>query len=287
MPPPELLRLLREVLPGQGAVTLLRLRAGLVNETYRLARDGVCYALRLAFADGVDLGLDRKFEAQVLQVAADAGLAARPVYVDVERGVLVSAWIDGREWQPADAAAPGAAARVAALLRAVHTLPVPQPPRLMSPRAWIGHYSTALASPPDGSALHASILAQLARFERASVGAVVLCHSDLHPLNLVSQDQSLRLLDWEYAHGSEGLWDVAGWCANNDLSGAAADAFLDAYLNCPAGDAERERFRCCRLLYDYVCYLWCGLWLERRGGASAAQIAARARTLRDRLAASL
>ena len=38
----------------------------------------------------------------------------------------------------------------------------------------------------------------------------VVCHSDLHTLNLIDCGDSLVLLDWEYAHASDPLWDLAG-----------------------------------------------------------------------------
>ncbi len=49
--------------------------------------------------------------------------------------------------------------------------------------------------------------------------AGVVCHSDLHPMNLICGAESLILLDWEYAHVADPLWDLAGWSANNDLRG--------------------------------------------------------------------
>ena len=59
----------------------------------------------------------------------------------------------------------------------------------------------------------------------------VLCHSDLHAANLVATERGLVLLDWEYAHVSEALWDLAGWACNNDLEPVGSSL--------PAGELSR------------------------------------------------
>src|ERR1700734_810788 len=86
--------------PGSGKVELHPLRQGLVNATYRVLRDGNAYALRVAAANLHDLGLDRHWEARVLERAVAAELAPPLVYYDPERGILISRWVEGRSWGP-------------------------------------------------------------------------------------------------------------------------------------------------------------------------------------------
>jgi len=75
MQPRELQHLSRSVVPGTGAIDIQPLRAGMVNETYRVIRDGATYALRVAGANPRHLGLDREWEAGVLTAAAARALA--------------------------------------------------------------------------------------------------------------------------------------------------------------------------------------------------------------------
>src|ERR1019366_3673370 len=108
---------------------------------------------------------------------------------------------------------------------------IPAAPRVMTPAAWIALYTAALrrsGAPPAAACLEG--LAEQAAVDLAALDAhqyiePVLCHSDLHRLNVVL-DGAPVLLDWEYAHVSDAFWDLAGWSANNDWSAAAARAFL-------------------------------------------------------------
>jgi thiamine kinase-like enzyme len=94
----------------------------------------------------------------------------------------------------------------------------------------------------------------------------------------------LILLDWEYAHVADPLWDLAGWSANNDLAAEAQWNLLSDYLQTTPAQQEWRRLRLLLWLYDYVCLLWCELYLnvlgEQGGGAGVAE---RARLLDARL----
>jgi thiamine kinase-like enzyme len=92
------------------------------------------------------------------------------------------------------------------------------------------------------------------------------------------------LLDWEYAHVSDGFWDLAGWVSNNDWGPGEAEQLLAGYLQRPVGRADLERLAAWAWLYDYVCLLWSELYLIRRPGAYRAEIAERAEVLATRLA---
>jgi thiamine kinase-like enzyme len=194
---------------------------------------------------------------------------------DAERGLLVQEWTAGRPW-PATAVRQAAnIERMAGLLNRVHDLPQPAPARIMRPGAWIEHYEAALgvaglAAP--GAPLAAAAAERLSRLETLPEPAYVVCHSDLHLMNLLecqlpgSAASSLTLLDWEYAHVSEPFWDLAGWSANNDFSDPLLRALLRAYLGRAPQAIEWTRCKLLVWLYDYVCLLWSNLCLGLRGG---------------------
>jgi len=90
------------------------------------------------------------------------------------------------------------------------------------------------------------------------------------------------LLDWEYAHVTDPLWDLAGWCANNDFDAETQRDLLTRYFGNSPSSSQWQRFKSLLALYDYVCLLWSQLYLSVRGtpGDSVAQ---RARLLDARL----
>jgi thiamine kinase len=300
MLPDELESIAARHVPGEGRPEIRRLGAGLINETYRVQRDGCSYAMRTS-ATNPHLGVDREWEARVLESAVAADLAPAPVYRDPKRGVLISRWAQGRSWLPAELRRPSNISRMAELIRQIHALPLPAPPRVMSPAQWIAYYSGALqrtagrrdATPhsvaPDNAALRAAAAAQLAALAALPSAGPVLCHSDLHPLNLVDcaatldSGGALVLLDWEYAHASDPLWDLAGWSANTDLERELQQDLLAQYLGRAPAPDERLRLQRLAWLYDYVCLLWSELYLNLHGKAAEEGVATRARLLATRL----
>jgi thiamine kinase len=276
-----------------------------------------------------DLGLDRGWEARVLEGAVAADLAPALEYCDPQRGILITRWVDGRPWDPADTRRPSNISRMADFMRRIHALPIPAPARFMSPAQWIDHYSAAAlrsarrdagtatipgaaAVPGAAAACSAAALLRAAATQRLAALAAMpsvgpaLCHSDLHTLNLIDRGGPLVLLDWEYAHVADPLWDLAGWGANNDFEEPVRHDLLTSYLGRrPTGD-EYLRLQLLGWLYDYVCLWWSELYLNLRrpnlrrpnltqgappgvamqGDAMAAGVAARTRELAARLDAS-
>jgi len=147
--------------------------------------------------------------------------------------------------------------------------------------------------PREVGRLHAPDLREAAAKHLAAVAALpgvapVLCHSDLHTLNLIDRGDSLLLLDWEYAHASDPLWDLAGWSANNDLDEDLKQSLLSNYTGRRPTRDERSRLALLGWLYDYVCWAWSELYLQDAARADAAPdgVAARAAQLAARLQAS-
>jgi thiamine kinase-like enzyme len=303
MLPDELERVVSRHIPGQGAPDIHRSTQGLVNETYRVMRDGRAYALRVAAANSCDLGLDRDWEARVLERAGAADLTPELAYCDPRRGILIARWVDGRSWSPADVRRQSNISRMAELLRRIHALPMPTPARVMGPATWIDHYSAAArrsgprdpgagaaaggtAGPSTAEALRAAATARLAALAALPRVDPVVCHSDLHTLNLVDRGRSLVLLDWEYAHAADPLWDLAGWCANNDLEDDLEQNLLASYAGRPPTRNEYLRLELLGWLYDYVCLLWSELYSNLQRDDPQGGIAARAELLAARLNAS-
>ncbi len=293
MLPDELERVADRHVPGAGKLDIQRLSHGVVNDTYQVRRGAGTYAMRVAASNPPDLGLDRAWEARVLERAAAAGLAPAVEYCDPQRGILISRWADGRQWQSADVRRRSGISRMAELVRRIHALPMPAPARLMSAGMWIDYYTAAARGSvaPDSDTAEALRTAAGERLAALQSVDPVVCHSDLHTLNLIDGGDALVLLDWEYAHGGDPYWDLAGWSANNDFEDPLRHDLLAAYIGRSPAPSESLRLNQLAWLYDYVCLLWCELYLTRyadRGPSEAAQngVAARARLLAGRLLAT-
>jgi thiamine kinase len=276
--------LYRGVIPGSGSLHIEPLRCGIVNETYRVTRDGCAYALRVAAERTQGLGQDREWEARLLPSAADLGVAPPLVYADPARGVMVTRWVDGRVWSSPDTRTTLGIAKIAALLRRVHTLKAPAPPRVMTPMRWVDYYSEALSAQavaPYAGDLRKAARACMAELTQLGSPPPVVCHSDLHILNLLEGEKCLVLLDWEYAHVSDPFWDLAGWSANNDFGEEMQLNLLTAYLGGSPTEIQWIRCKLMMWLYDYVCLLWSRLYADVRQAGDG--IAERARQLDARL----
>jgi thiamine kinase-like enzyme len=267
MQPGEIERLCRTFVPGSGATHVQRIGKGLISESFRVVRDDVAYALKVAADLPSELDLDFAWEARLLERAGSAGLAPPVVYWEPGRAVMLTRWLAGRSWSPQEALLPANLHRMAELLRRVHALAVPSPARVMNPMSWIEAYGAALsrrASRAGDPALRAAAAARCDELAALPGVAGVVCHSDLHRMNVIEGDDSLSLLDWEYAHVSEPLWDLAGWSANNDFEAKTQRQLLMNYLGTPPSSIEWTRFRLLLWLYDYVCLLWSELYSSLR-----------------------
>lgn len=249
--------------PGSGPVSLERVAAGEVNETWRVARGGTEYALRLAVPGAADLGLDRHWECRVLRAAAAAGLAPALERCAPDAGVLVMRWRHGARWTCKEAQDPQRLERMADLVRRIQSCSPAPPLRSMSVEDWLVHYGdrldargAALSRHPLLRAQGATLAAQRLALAGLPACEPVLCHGDLHRDNLIDGADGLLLIDWEYAHLADPLWDLAGWSSSNDLAPAQAHRLLHAYLGRTPDAPSEARLKILRWMYEYMCLLW-------------------------------
>lgn len=255
------------------------LAGGLGNRSWRLRDAGHDLVVRVGAPHAAAFGVDRRDEVLAQAAAAAHGLAPPVLWHDAATGLLVTEFIAGHNWSRFTAQQPASAARCGAWLQRLHRVPVP----VGIARVDFGERAVRL-----GRALPKGVIAgrlhERAARQRRCLGAAgdpVLCHNDLHHLNIVDNGTRLVVLDWEYAGAGAPLMDLAGYAAYHDLDEAAMAALLDAYRGgAPAPLAAP--LAAARWLFEFV---WL-LWLETRRAATGGESADLAAT-RRRLAARL
>jgi aminoglycoside phosphotransferase (APT) family kinase protein len=295
---PDVLRLAARLVPGVGELEIRQVGASLLgpvpvdpgslNATYRVLRDGHAFALRIRGAKEPEPGADPVWECRVSQWAAAAQLAPEVVHCDPALGVQITRWVDGRAPPAAQVREHAGIAQAAALIGRIHAQPAPVPARCADPAAWIAHYRDILSGggarsnmpPADLGEAAGARLAALARLPKA---VPVLCHGDLHVGNVIETERGLMALDWEYAHVSDPLWDLAGWSSANDFDGGLRLALFECYCGRAPMEDERARLHLLAWLFDCVCLLWSEAYLARHPDHPADGIAARAHLLSARL----
>jgi aminoglycoside phosphotransferase (APT) family kinase protein len=277
--------LARRWVPGRGKPLVQLVARGPGNSTYRVRRDGLNYAMRLPRTPFAPLPVDAEapWEQRVFEAAAAAHLSPPVSNADPASGILVTEWVRGRPWTQASAKDPAQTTRVAMLVRRIHALAPAPPHYARRPGDWIGHYRKR--SRHAGSEYADESQRRLATIAGLPPLADVLCHSDLHRLNLVDSRAGLIVLDWEYAHYSDPFWDLAGWLSANDLEEPQRSLLLAGYLGRTPGKEHLLRVKCLMWLYDYVCLLWGEANARELSEAGAAAVASRAKVYAARLSA--
>jgi aminoglycoside phosphotransferase (APT) family kinase protein len=287
-------RLAARLVPGRGEAEIRQVGtnpgvpslpdAGSLNATYHVRRGRQAYAMRVRGASEPAPGADPVWECRVSQWAAAAQLAPPLIHCDPAQGVQITRWVDGLAPAAAQVREPASIAQVAALIRRIHAARSPESPRVVTPASWIAQYQEILQGGGEGSAaMRAKADAKLAALARLREAAPVLCHGDLHTGNLIETEGGLMALDWEYAHVSDPLWDLAGWSSANDFDGALRLALLEAYRGRAPAEDEQARLQLLAWLFDYVCLLWSEAYVARYPDHPADGIAARARQVSARL----
>ena len=230
------------------------LTGGITNRNY-LVRDARGKRVVRIGEDIPVHGILRFNELAASRAAAAAGIS--PSVLHAESGVLVLDFIEGKTLSPQDVREQERLARIAALLRRVHTEVVAHlrgPVLAFNVFQVLRDYAAELRQ--RQSAHLPSLPALLAHTEALArdLGRVdiVFSHNDLLAANLIDDGARLWLIDWDYAGFNSPLFDLGGVCSNNDLDAEKTEALLVAYHGSVDRDLLRRfsAMRCASLLRE-------------------------------------
>jgi thiamine kinase-like enzyme len=81
-----------------------------------------------------------------------------------------------------------------------------------------------------------------------------VCHNDLNPLKLIWHDETLCLLDFEYAGMNDRYFDLASVCVEFDLNGEMKEVFLEAYFE--GENVSLKKLESYKMIYKALCEEW-------------------------------
>jgi aminoglycoside phosphotransferase (APT) family kinase protein len=229
--------------PVQAPETVEILTAGRSNTSVRVGDGERHWVVRIDRQDPRRLGLSREAEWRCLLMAADGGLAPRPVYRNPALGTLVCEFHVPEPGRERDVEA------IAVLLRAIHELPAVR--HRLDPLARARRYLTLAG----GGELPGDLLEACRRLEEG-MPAPRLCHNDLLRPNRLYSQGVLLALDWEYAAMGDPLFDLAAIIEGDGFSEAHARSLHRAWRGRAPTSTEAARLEDQRLVYRSLAALW-------------------------------
>jgi thiamine kinase len=234
-----------------------RIKNGLTNESWvvRATEDSV--VVRIGNHSTEPLQIDRRSEAIVLSAVAAAGIGPPVLLCAPDRNLLVTRLLPGVTWTSREVRTPQNIARLAALLRELHALPIPSNVRTVDLRQIVSGYWNTLLAKGLGARVGTQETREKARqlmSMLAEDAQAKLCHNDVHHLNVIDGGK-LWLLDWEYAGIGDPYFDLASVCCYHAYSDKSRAELLRAYLGADRPSALERLHRMC-WVFNYIRDLW-------------------------------
>jgi thiamine kinase-like enzyme len=244
----------------QRGLEIKRLGGGLTNVTYKVTVGGAAYALRLA-GEGTSDYIDRTAEKHNARVAAEAGVGAEVVFFDATDGMMVTRFVEGVSMNAGDGFGrdSGAPARAARALRRVHNLG-----RVFRSSfdvfAAIDGYLDLLRgwrTPLPEDYYEVGQRAKAVRLAlEVSPAAIVPCHNDPWPGNLLDADGRIYLIDWEYSGMNDPTWDLADLSVEAGFGPEQDHAMMEAYHGIGLSQALCSRLELYKAMSDLHWSAW-------------------------------
>ena len=264
--------------------TITRLAGGLSGAgVHRVDADGRSFVLKISRSDE---SIDKwRTWLQILQLAADAGIAPRVIHADEARRAVVSEFVAGKSFIAVyhDPSHRDAAIRdLGRTLRRVHDLPVPagassQEPRELLATTWSGLSDVA------GIPVFVGDAVQRVLDETPPDGGreTVLSHNDVNPGNLVYDDDKLVLVDWDAAGRNHPYYDLAAIAVFLRMDNETCRRLLSAHDGEPVAELP-VFFAYMRRLIAVLCPV-VGMGMQVANGRGAARSGAPNETLESAL----
>ena len=257
------------VLPiWSGPVDPKPLKGGLSNKSYTVEDAGRKYVVRF----GQDYPFHHVFRSREIMTARAAhatGFAPEVVYTGL--GVMVSRFVEGKTYAPADVTAN--IGRVADIVKRFHV----EMPRQISGTGFaflvfhvIRDYARTLREGQSRMSDRLPEFLQLAADLEKTQPAlpIIFGHNDFLPANILDDGERLWLIDFEYAGFSTAMFDLAGLASNAGFSDEQSQELLARYFGeKPSPEIVRAHaaMKCASLLREAMWSMVSELHLDAPG----------------------
>lgn len=237
--------------------TFSALQKGMTNQLFHFSTQDEEYLLRLPGA-GTEHIINRQHEVAVYQALESSGITEEIIYISAQNGIKVSKFM--KQVHNCDKDNKLEIGRCMELLRVFHEKGL-QVPHVFDVFAEIRLYEeqcgACIGSFDDCLNTRSQVL-ELRNLIKSISKENCLCHIDPVYDNFLINDESVRLIDWEYAAMCDPYIDIAMFCIYAEYDREQTDWVIGCYL----GEEPLPEQRMLVYAYMSACsYLWV-LWSE-------------------------
>lgn len=212
------------------SVTLLKTQ-GFCNENYLLQTTHNTYLLRK-----FKLENNRKREFRVQKEAYKKKIAAKPLLLDEENGLMICNFIEGKHKEKLNRQD---LTQLSIFLQKLHKTEIRQTPIDLK----------KFFTSPSKEIHKAFQIIQKYKVEN------VLCHNDLNLKNILFSGKNMKFIDWEFATVNDRYFDLACVCVECDLNKKEEAYFLARYFG-RRTKANQDKLNAYKSIYKALCLQW-------------------------------
>jgi thiamine kinase-like enzyme len=237
---------------------------GLTNQNYIISKKDMKYAVRICGSNSDILGINRHAEYAAMKAAAEIGIGAELIYYSKETGDMITKFIAGKKWTNEDTTEKINLSRIADTMKKIHQLPsIPycfSPYRDIEDRIQFAIRNN-LALPDCLQELLDRLHAIEKERQTNQNKLTGLCHNDPFSNNFI-EDESVRLIDWEFAGMGDIYFDLASICMFYPPETKAL--FLENYF----GYCDEKKLEALEQM-TFVVAFWNAMWAVIQAKLSA------------------
>lgn len=197
-----------------------QIESGTVNQCWKLRSGDRFYLARIGRELPEKFLTNWTAEIELNRIAAKIGVTAEPLWMDSSSLAAIYPWC-GEPLNKTDLS-PALLSALGEVLSRLHS--AEPSAKKIGYRQTIESYMKIIQplEPPE------DLLTLADQWDQDS--ALVFCHHDLNPGNILWDGKNLRLIDWEYARTAHPLFDLASLSYHLDLSDQDLETLLSNYL---------------------------------------------------------